>query len=300
MKNIDCVMNKITEKYLTFIMILLLNPLQGCEQAKENVPVVLTLNVTNITSTTATSGGNITNEGSSMVTARGVCWNTSTNPTITDSKTTDGTGLGSFISNLSGLNRGTTYYVRAYATNSIGTAFGNELSFSITKLLTIGDSYQGGKVAYILQSGDPGYVAGETHGLIAAQSDQIRGGIQWFNEKNINTGAIGGALGTGNANTNAIVASQGAGSYAAKLCYDLVLGGYSDWYLPSKDELYQLCLNKEAIGGFDLGFWYWSSSEAGGIWTDLACTYKISSGTYPSLEWIQKYFACNVRAIRAF
>jgi hypothetical protein len=57
-------------------------------------------------------------------------------------------------------------------------------------------------------------------------------------------------LGTGNANTNTVVSNQGAGNYAAKLCSDLVLGSYSDWYLPSKDELNKLFLNKTAIGGF--------------------------------------------------
>jgi len=85
--------------------------------------------VTSITSTTAVSGGNITSSGGGTVTARGVCWSTATNPTIGDSFTTDGTGTGNFVSNISGLTAATTYYVRAYATNSAGTAYGNQLSF---------------------------------------------------------------------------------------------------------------------------------------------------------------------------
>lgn len=85
-----------------------------------------------ITATTATSGGNVTADGGASVTARGVCWSTTANPTITDSKTTDGSGTGSFTSNLTGLSAGTVYFVRAYATNSVGTAYGSQVSFTYT------------------------------------------------------------------------------------------------------------------------------------------------------------------------
>lgn len=94
------------------------------------VPTVTTTTVTNPTQTTATSGGNVTSNGGAAVTARGVCYGTSQNPTISGPKTSDGTGDGAFVSNLTGLTPGTTYYVRAYATNSAGTAYGNEVSFA--------------------------------------------------------------------------------------------------------------------------------------------------------------------------
>ena len=99
------------------------------------VPTLTTTAVTSITLTTAVSGGNITADGGGAVTARGVCWATTATPTITDSKTTDGTGTGSFTSNLTGLLPATTYYVRAYATNSAGTAYGNEVSFTTTAIV---------------------------------------------------------------------------------------------------------------------------------------------------------------------
>jgi uncharacterized repeat protein (TIGR02543 family) len=92
-------------------------------------PTVTTTAVTNITATTATSGGNVT-ISYSAVTARGVCWSTSGNPTTANSKTIDGTGLGVFTSNLTGLTPGTTYYLRAYATNSCTTSYGIQVSFT--------------------------------------------------------------------------------------------------------------------------------------------------------------------------
>lgn len=93
------------------------------------VPSVTTAAVTGITQTTATSGGNVTASGGATVTARGVCWRTSGNPTIADAHTSDGSGTGSFTSSMTGLTPNTTYYVRAYATNSAGTAYGSEVSF---------------------------------------------------------------------------------------------------------------------------------------------------------------------------
>ena len=93
-------------------------------------PTVTTDNATNITQTTATSGGNVTSDGGASVTARGVCWSTSSNPTLANSHTTDGTGTGTFVSSITGLTENTTYYVRAYATNSVGTAYGNEITFA--------------------------------------------------------------------------------------------------------------------------------------------------------------------------
>jgi hypothetical protein len=93
------------------------------------LPVVSTDSVTQITSFSAVSGGNITNDGGASVSARGVCWSTSPNPTISGSKTTEGTGAGKFTSTLNGLTSNQTYYVRAYATNSAGTAYGDEVIF---------------------------------------------------------------------------------------------------------------------------------------------------------------------------
>ncbi len=137
------------------IVLLLLNSCHKLDSeiptGKSNaLPIVSTKVVINISDTTAISGGNITSDGGFSVNARGVCWSKDENPTIEDSKTNDGTGTGRFISNLTELETGNTYYLRAYATNSIGTAYGEQKSFTAT--FTCGDSvtftYNGQSVNY--------------------------------------------------------------------------------------------------------------------------------------------------------
>ena len=93
------------------------------------VPVVTTTAVTGITVLSANSGGNVTSDSGAAVASRGVCWSTTPNPTTANSKTVDGTGTGTFVSSLTALTTSTTYHVRAYATNSVGTAYGSSVSF---------------------------------------------------------------------------------------------------------------------------------------------------------------------------
>lgn len=97
------------------------------------LPTLSTITPSNITSTTATAGGNITNDGGAPITARGVCWSTSPNPTVANTKTTEAGGIGRFTSTITNLEPDKTYYVRAYATNSKGTGYGNEQVFKTTK-----------------------------------------------------------------------------------------------------------------------------------------------------------------------
>lgn len=94
------------------------------------LPTVQTDNVSNIAQTTATCGGEVTSDGYAFVSSRGVCWNTEPHPTLANSHTTDQNGIGHFNSSLTELSPNTTYYVRAYATNSVGTVYGNEISFT--------------------------------------------------------------------------------------------------------------------------------------------------------------------------
>jgi hypothetical protein len=159
-------------------------------------------------------------------------------------------------------------------------------------LLVVGASYGGGKVAYILQSGDTGYDANKQHGLIAATADQSTG-IAWSNITGTLVGTTGTAIGTGQTNTTAIVGQGGCTSGAAWLCNDLTEGGYSDWYLPSKNELNKLYLNQVVIGSF-AGDRYWSSSEGDAYYAwdqDFSDGYQYLSNKSSHLR---------VRAVRAF
>ena len=179
------------------------------------------------------------------------------------------------------------------ATTSAGIT-GSPLTFSATGI-TIGTPYGGGVVGYILQSGDPGYVAGQTHGLIAATADQSAA-IQWALPANqsIAVGGTGTAIGTGLANTNAIIGQNGAGiTYAAGLARAYNGGGYSDWYLPSHNELNVLYINRAAIGGFGSGY-YWSSSEG-----DFGDAWFQSFGNGSQSDFI-KSLTNGVRAVRTF
>ena len=94
------------------------------------IPTLTTNAITSITKNSAASGGTISSDGGLPITAKGICWSTTSNPTLSDSKTTDGTGDANFTSQMTGLQDGTTYYVRAYATNAKGTSYGNEVSFT--------------------------------------------------------------------------------------------------------------------------------------------------------------------------
>ena len=115
------------------LLILSISLTHSCKKDKPTPPIITTTAASAITQTTATAGGNVTSDGGATVTAHGVCWSTTTGPTTASgTKTTDGTGTGIFTSSITALTAGTVYYLRAYATNSAGTAYGNEISFTST------------------------------------------------------------------------------------------------------------------------------------------------------------------------
>ena len=232
-----------------------------------NTPINITLN-------SATCGGSITSNGGTPIISKGVCWSLNPNPTINDFIKIDTSSQATINCNITGLTPATKYYIRTYASNATGTSYGTQVSF-LTQQLSIGDSYGGGKVAYILQSGDAGFNNNRQHGLISSLSDltpssnpfYINGNVSWYLGNFITdfivTGASGKLIGTGQSNTNAILSSQ-PNAPAAKLCsdYSITINGftYDDWFLPSKDELSQLYINQILLGGFNVDY-YWSSSE---------------------------------------
>jgi hypothetical protein len=179
-----------------------------------------------------------------------------------------------------------------------GVNWTNMIGGSTSSVLAVGDNYGGGVIAYILQSGDPGYAAGSTHGFIVSASDLSAASPWWNGVAYTTTNATGTAIGTGLANTNAIIASQGnTASYAAKLCadYSITVGTvvYDDWYFPSLDELNKIYLNKASIGG-SFSTYYWSSSEL----SDTNARLQNFSNGVQSANWKDPAYA--VRAIRSF
>ena len=117
------------EGYYWYILASSVNGTWQATNISINTPTVTTSPVATVTSSSATSGGDVISDGGADITERGVCWSTSPNPNINDSKTIDGSGIGSYTSEITGLTAGTTYYVRAYATNSGGTGYGADVAF---------------------------------------------------------------------------------------------------------------------------------------------------------------------------
>lgn len=112
-------------------LVILPSVLSSCSKDSESLPVLTTASITSIGDTSSSCGGNITSDGGSAITARGVCWSSTPGPTTAlVTKTADGPGSGTFTSSVTGLTVNTKYYIRAYATNSFGTSYGDEISFT--------------------------------------------------------------------------------------------------------------------------------------------------------------------------
>jgi hypothetical protein len=173
-------------------------------------PTLTTKAVSSITTNSAASGGNVSSDGGASVIARGVCWSTSSNPNTDDQATMNGQGVGEFTSTIAGLNPGTTYYVRAYAINSEGTDYGNEVSFMTSHASThyvcsdgiCGDNTPCHKaLSEAMTSASSGtliLIAGEEHdGSFSLDADKdltLQGGWdETFNNPNAGTTTLKGA-----------------------------------------------------------------------------------------------------------
>lgn len=236
-------------------------------------PTVTTTAITNVTADGASSGGNVTISGGDIVTARGVCWSISENPTVADSKTSNGTGTGVFTSALTGLNIATMYHVRAYATNSAGTGYGPDVTFMTfpNAIYALGDGTAAGwdntAAVKIDQSGTAGVYVG-TLDLVAAKSMKFilnRGAWQpqWGQATGQAAGVLGVNLGSGS-DPDAITTPDADGKY--KVTVDLGNMTYKvETAFPSA--LYLI--------GDGVGSWNWSE-------TDLP---MIPVNSHPNLFW---------------
>jgi uncharacterized protein (TIGR02145 family) len=213
-----------------------------------------------IAETTAESGGNITNNGGTVVSEKGVCWSTSQNPTTADSRTTDGTGSGVFTSSMTGLTSGVSYFVRAYATNNVGTSYGNQENFTTTASWTCGDPFtdirdgnsyttiligtqcwMSKNMAY-LPSVNPSSTGSDTNphfyvnGYEGSDVATAKAAANYTNY---------GALYNWSAAMNGDAASNSVPSGVQGICPD-------GWYLPSKDE-WQLLITYLTDNGYGYG-----------------------------------------------
>ena len=185
---------------------------------KGNLATITTVPIANITGISAITGGNITNDGGTPVTQRGVVWGTSPNPTIANNSTTDGSGVGTFTSNLTGLTATTTYYVRAYATTGTGTVYGNEISFTTTA----GEGGNG-----IFTSGNGVTFDGYTYASIV-----LGNGQEWMAENlRTTTYANGDPIPNVTDNTQWLYLTTGAWShYNNESQYENPYGKLYNWY----------------------------------------------------------------------
>ena len=257
--------NKLFRPLDLFLICTILFLTVGCSKKDEpgSIPVVSTKTVSNIKSTTADSGGDITSDGGSSVTARGVCWSTNPDPTIANSKTIDASGSASYVSNLIELSPNTTYNVRAYATNSAGTAYGTSQSFSTTSgSITIGSQVWMNENLNVtkFRNGDP----------IPLVTD----GSQW---SSLTTSAY---TNYDNLYSNGIVLGHLYNWYAVADSRNICPAG---WHIPSLAEWSTLI---DFLGG---------NSVAGGKLKDTGTTYWLSPNTGATNESVFSAFGAGHR-----
>ena len=253
------------------------------ERAK---PKLNTSQVTEIDSTSAMSGGEVLTTGGIPIISKGMCWATHPSPTMNDNYSTDGSGVGPFSSTMAGLTPSTIYYCRSYAKTSEATTYGNEYSFkTVVSKLYLGMEYKGGILFYLNPTGGGG--------LIVITND-LSSSYAWGCSGVNVTGATNTGIGGGISNSEAIV-NACSGESAAKLCEDLVYATYSDWFLPSMDELEIMYKNIKIsdLEKFSSGY-YWSSNQKD---ANTAYRYGFLGGNKGEADKSLKQY---VRAIRKF
>lgn len=268
---------------------------------------VKTVSVNDISTHAAVLTGTVTDEGNTPVTEKGFCVSIVPNPSINNLKFPVAIGKGPFSYFLANLSENKTYYIVAYAMNEKGVTYGNPISFKTlasvqtpspeptnpatavtpsTESLKIGNMHQGGIICYLFKETDPGFVKGEQHGFVVSPEDVAKStywgcpGLSIIKARAENIGA-------GKANSAEIIRMCGTLNSAARLCANYTYGGYSDWFLPSKNELNQIYLQADKIGGIDKTDLYWSSTE-----------YSGTTITDQNIAWLQLFIDGSYREAR--
>lgn len=265
------------------------------------LPTLTTSAVSGITSNSATFSGSVSNANGNQIIEKGFVYSTSPNPTTSANRIRIGNGVGSYDT-ITGLgyqyphllDTNTTYYVRAYAINENNiSAYGNEVSFTT---LSVGQTGPGGGKVFF----DKGNSNGGWQYLEIALSDQIPStdslsGVQW-GCSGLSSPVTQLTVGSGESNSTLIVNECNELNFAAKVCNDLVLGGQSDWFLPSRDEMGLIQRNIKIISGNQYSY-YWTSSSSFG---NYAYYFEFYNSIPQSFHDYNKNTLRGVRAVRAF
>lgn len=247
--------------------------------------VISNTSVSSISQIRATVSAKIVSNGGDEITERGICFDTVAHPTVSSKKMVyDSTKVDSFSVRLSGLIPTKTYYARAYATNSKGTGYGDEVTFT-THGVKIGDLFEGGTVFYVDPTG--------MHGLIAALQG-LNYDTTW-GCKGVLINGTSTAIGSGNANSLAIIKGCKSVGTAAQWAEGLQHQSFNDWYLPSKDELLEMFKHRDVVILNDAERWSSSEVDANSAW---ALSFDATGAPVPVIR--DKGLALGVRPIRSF
>ena len=249
-----------------------------------SIPTVSTFPISSFGFNSATISGAVTFNGGKSVLAKGLCYSKSPYPNISDFVTATDTGNGSMSYTLNNLDSNSRYFVRAFAQNQNGIAYGSQQEFTTKRTIAVGDTFGGGIVAYILKAGDIGYVQGEQHGIIVSEIHPINQRVEYgscgsglsYPEYQSNIMVLDSTktqrrLLSAIHNMNLINSSCSNISSVTYYVNNWMYNGYSDWVVPSLDDLYAIKSNQSIINNsLDInhqlktgGVQYWSSTTYG-------------------------------------
>lgn len=265
----------------------------------QNLPNVVLLPVQNIDFIKATIGGQIVNDGGLPITSSGICISESApNPDISNSTVlSNQNGSTLFNFNLDNLTENITYYIRAFATNLAGTSYSSTATFTTRNYYSVGETGPAGGIVFFSKND----TLDGWQFLEAAQVDRP-GTFTWSGNNQASTNVTNCSIGAGLSNTNSVVAQIGlSSSYAARSCYDYSVNSFSDWFLPSRDELLLIRTNLGLGLNSNYGLanaYYWSSSEDAGFSQNAWSVHMTSSANFSIT--ISKGTFYKVRPIRRF